>query len=494
MVKKITASFLATLFMISAMPFFNSISATAMTDGNFTFTVYDEKATVRGCLATVYGEITIPDTLGGYPVVAIGSSAFDNYKELTGVVIPDSVTMIDGGAFQNCTGIKRVVLPKKISEISSSAFANCSSLEEITLPETVTSINSGAFEGCASLKGIKIPENVTYIGSSAFSGCISLKEINIPQQLKEINNDVFSNCRSLEKIDFVNITYIGQSSFENCKALKEIYIPQYIKYIYDNAFIGCSGIEKITVSSKNNVYHSFQNCFISTVNKKLIFGCKNSIIPDNGSVNKIGSYAFYGCTDLEKITLPDKINEIGEYAFAYCKNLTDLIVKSDVNCPYGWYNTVFSENIKMTITCFENSDLWNYAKRNNIPCKSYYALDPAKIQLIGATKLLVAEENNTEYSVDRKNWQSEPLFTDLQPTTVYNVYKRNSDDNSKLGEPIQIETDEIDNLDGMKNSQKLVYVRKALLLCENRMSADVNNDFSVDIIDLIALKKQLCND
>lgn len=493
MVKKITASFLATLFMISAMPFFNSISATAMTDGNFTFTVYDEKATVRGCLATVYGEITIPNTLGGYPVVAIGGSAFDNYKELTGVVIPDSVTMIDGCAFQNCTGIKRVVLPKKINEISGSAFANCSSLEEITLPETVTSISSCAFQNCTSLKGIKIPENVTYIGSSAFSGCISLKEINIPQQLKEINYDVFSNCRSLEKIDFVNITYIGQSSFGNCKALKEIYIPQYVEHVSNTAFMGCGGIEKITVSSKNNVYHSFQNCLISTVDKVLILGCKNSIIPDNGSVNKIGSYAFYGCTGLEKITLPDKINVIDIYAFAYCENLTDLTVKSNVY-DYNTFHTCFLKSKKLTITCLENSALWNYAKRNNIPCKPYYALDPAKIQLIGATKLLVAEENNTEYSVDCKNWQSEPLFTDLQPTTVYNVYKRNSDDTSKLGEPIQIETDEIDNLDGMKSSQKLVYVRKALLLCENRMSADVNNDFSVDIIDLIALKKQLCND
>ncbi len=48
------------------------------------------------------GEVSIPATLGGYPVFSIGNSAFEDCTSLTGVTIPSSVTSIGDRAFYNC--------------------------------------------------------------------------------------------------------------------------------------------------------------------------------------------------------------------------------------------------------------------------------------------------------------------------------------------------------------------------------------------------------
>ena len=61
----------------------------------------------------------------------------------------------------------------------------------------------------------------------------------------------------------------------------------------------------------------------------VITGCKylyctklaDITIPDN-IIEGIGSYAFYGCTSLVNLKLPDKITIIEPYAFCNCENLT----------------------------------------------------------------------------------------------------------------------------------------------------------------------------
>ena len=82
----------------------------------------------------------------------------------------------------------------------------------------------------------------------------------------------------------------------------------------------------------------------------MIVGCKNSTIPDDGSVTSIGEYAFYGCDDLTSITIPNSVTSIGDWAFAYCDDLTSVrfdgtvaewnaITKGDVWC----WNSPFTE-------------------------------------------------------------------------------------------------------------------------------------------------------
>ena len=51
---------------------------------------------------------------------------------------------------------------------------------------------------------------------------------------------------------------------------------------------------------------------------------------DGKSVTGIGGAAFYGCTSLASITLPDSVTSIGDWAVAYCSSLTSITLPDGV--------------------------------------------------------------------------------------------------------------------------------------------------------------------
>ena len=67
----------------------------------------------------------------------------------------------------------------------------------------------------------------------------------------------------------------------------------------------------------------------------MIAGCKNSIIPTDGSVTSIGDYAFRGCTGLTSITIPDSVKSIGDWALYGCTGLTSITIPDSVT-SIGW--------------------------------------------------------------------------------------------------------------------------------------------------------------
>lgn len=117
------------------------------------------------------------------------------------------------------------------------------------------------------------------------------------------------------------VTRIGERAFADTDRLTGVSIPSSIKNIGEAAFANTPSLTEITVDDRNPVYHSVDNCLIETASKTLIAGCKNSIIPDDGSVISIADYAFSGCTGLTSITIPDSVTSIGDSAFANCTSL-----------------------------------------------------------------------------------------------------------------------------------------------------------------------------
>ncbi len=78
------------------------------------YTVSDGKASHGGVgypnpsvTRATAGSITIPSSLGGYPVTAIGDAAFWHCGGLTDVTIPDSVTNIAAWAMMDGDGAGR---------------------------------------------------------------------------------------------------------------------------------------------------------------------------------------------------------------------------------------------------------------------------------------------------------------------------------------------------------------------------------------------------
>ena len=196
-----------------------SPSAFAFTDGDYTYSVSGGNATITGYTGPG-GAITIPATLGTFPVVAIGDYAFSENTTLTSVTIGNSVTSIGNYAFAICTSLTSVTIPNSVTSIGAGAFISCSSLTSITIPNSVTSISVYTFASCSGLTSVTIPNSVTSIGDAAFGFCTGLTSVTIGNSVTSIGVEAFYNCSSLTSVTIPNgVTSIGAAAFQYCYGL-----------------------------------------------------------------------------------------------------------------------------------------------------------------------------------------------------------------------------------------------------------------------------------
>lgn len=138
---------------------------------------------------------------------------------------------------------------------------------------------------------------------------------------------------------------IHMLAFQDCQdQLREITIPASIVEIGTDAFVGCSNLERIVVEDGNTIYDSREQCnaIIQTNSNTLIVGCRNSFIPN--TVTTIGSNAFKW-SSIETITIPSSVTMIGKEAFANCEKL--LWVTFD-NCPAAILESAFEGCSELT--------------------------------------------------------------------------------------------------------------------------------------------------
>ena len=246
--------------------------------------------------------LTIPETIDGYPIIAIGSNVFKNRTGLKTVIMHDNIQSIGGSAFAGCTGLSNLTLSSGLLTIEGSAFSGCTSLTVLEMPDTVTSIGNFAFYNCTSLRSVYLSKSLTSIGGSAFQNCNALTKIEIPKSLEETYDayggdhgwayGAFYGCENLTNITFEEgTTRIAQGLFANLPSLVSIVIPDTVTSIDHNAFNSCTNLRSV----------SFSNSLIT-----------------------IGSSAFAGCTSLTSVQLPDTVETIENFAFYNCTALNDL--------------------------------------------------------------------------------------------------------------------------------------------------------------------------
>lgn len=277
--RKCSFSLKAVLMLVLLMSVLSvaASAATVYTDGNFKYTLSDSKATVTGYVEEINGVLSIPETLGGYPVTAVGENAFTE-----------------------CMGITHLVLPDTCTLIGKKAFLRCESLESIDLPEGLKTVGYQSFHSCTSLKSVTIPDSVTRFAYSPFGNCTALEEI------------VFSPDSLLE--------IVGEDAFFNCTSLKSFTLPKNVNTEYEGMFRSCTSLESVTINAE-----------LPSIPMYMFEGCKNlkSVTFEEGSkVTAVCKRAFSGCELLSSITLPESIETIDTLAFEKCNMLSDVKIKS----------------------------------------------------------------------------------------------------------------------------------------------------------------------
>ena len=169
------------------------LTVPGMVEAQYNYTTINGTVTITGYYGPG-GALTIPSTIIGQPVTGIGAGVFLNCP-LTSVVIPDTVTNIDGGAgsgtFQNCP-LTNVTFSTNLISIGAYAFVGDVYLTSITIPNSVRHIAELAFSSCNGLTNVIVPSSVTSLGDYAFWGCKSLTSAYFQGDAPSANSTVFN--------------------------------------------------------------------------------------------------------------------------------------------------------------------------------------------------------------------------------------------------------------------------------------------------------------
>lgn len=498
-----------------------------------------------------------------YGMKGIGPFAFFDCSELETVNIPNSVTDISNGVFGGCSSLRNIDIPFGVKKIGNSAFYKCSSLMDINIPNGITSIEASAFYGCSSLEKVDVPASVTSIGNSAFSCCTNLINVNIPDGIENINNHTFAWCSSLKEINIPNsvtsigeeafwgctnltnttipdsVTSIGALAFNRCSSLTSIYIPNSVTSIGTYAFSNCASLERIDVS-ENNQYYSSTNGLLFNYDKTELIACPaNSKITSYrilDGVKQIDGEAFYGCVNLEDITMPSSIIEIGDFAFNDCTNLKKIYFEGDAPYTFGTgINDVCFKNVTAT-AYYPKDSYWVKTKLQNYggditwvpydPNVPIIASTSKKLKSIslsssqntvkdtGISTVTAEYDNmvtNTDYIIAVvKDANAEDI---LSADNLLYIDQFTSDNEGKISVLLPVSSDVKDyefvlfgpektalkgdvNSDGKVGIDDVTYIQKYLAnlaeFTEEQMAlADVNKDGEVNIDDATLIQKHL---
>ena len=215
-------------------------------------------------------------------------------------------------AFCNCSALTSVAIGGNIQTIPAYAFSGCTKLTSVTISDSVESIEESAFFGCSGLTSITIPDSVTNIGQGVFSGCTSLRNIRIPF--------VGGSRKTANDTHQYPFGYIfGTSSYTGGAATNQTYYGSSTSTTTNTVYYIPSSLRSVIVTGGNILYGAFYNCSNLT----------SVTIPD--SVISIGDSAFSGCSGLTSVIIPDSVTSVGNSAFSSCFRMTSVFWNA-TNC------------------------------------------------------------------------------------------------------------------------------------------------------------------
>ncbi len=393
-----------------------SIVAWAFTyDGlNYNIVDADELTCEVGNNSNASGDIVIPEQVyndedgNTYTVIGVNSSAFE-CSYATSIVIPNTVTYIKGLAFNSCCDLVTITLGSSIETIAGGAFTYDEMLEEIyslnPIPPTleeyfvnevtryytfedvpldicVLYVPEGSMEAYASAEVWNHLQNIVELAGDITIETTAVTDITNTtavlhgivsagsEEIKEQGFQYWSDTNNVQSIIATEVSDNGEisSTVQKLSPATEYTFRAYITtesgtlygermtftttnydfceegiyyyklsnstvavqyFYYASADNGVAYEGELTIPE--TVTHEGTTYRVTTINEYAFYECSNLTkvtIPE--SVTDIGPYSFYNCTSLEEATFPNTVSTIWDYTFYGCTNLKEANISSSI--------------------------------------------------------------------------------------------------------------------------------------------------------------------
>jgi hypothetical protein len=307
----------------------------------------------------------------GTAMTTLTDRTFINCRKLKDVTLRGTTSTLGKSIFEGCTSLTNVFLPEGVSTISQQAFKGCTGIYEIynlnNTPQTITAnvfegltlskINlyvpptrKSAYEAKDVWKNFNVKESKAVVGGLCYmvnpatkTATLTFDEL-IPMPYAGLSGKVTVPASIIYNNVSYDVTEIGNYAFLGNTTITEIVLPEGIKTIGADCFERMTKLTKVNIpqtvesifrfeSSGNGITQNesnyrgglliIDNCLLKV--KKELTGQVD--VPEGTRL--VAGYAFSGCKELTRISLPKTVTEVGPYAFESCKQL------GEINLPKG---------------------------------------------------------------------------------------------------------------------------------------------------------------
>lgn len=324
------------------------------------------------------GKLVIPASVNGTSVTRIADGAFSGCKDITEVLLPESITSVGANAFTDTaflnnqtnvdvkyagnaavwvkTTAPNITIKDGTTVLADKLFVLCEDkLKTVSLPDTIKYLGNSTFSGCKNLQTVNIPNGVKEIGSGDFYGCTSLTNVTIPNSVTSVGNYAFAES-GITTADLSSVTRIGKGAFKDSKQLKSA-IP-YTETSDDTSFDsteeessesdGSENATEVSVVTASDVSNRkyveigglafagtpYYESLPEPVKYfgSVLIGCDSNaetVVCKDGTT-AIADMAFVGCKNLKTVTIPESVKTIGEDAFFNCTALNSVTISDGV--------------------------------------------------------------------------------------------------------------------------------------------------------------------
>ncbi len=213
----------------------------------------------------------------------------------------------------------------------------------------VTSMANSAFADCNRLTSIVLPQTLRNLGREAFLQCTNLTSCIIPDStITEIPFEAFLKAGLVEFRVPEGVTYIEQRSFEQMPNLQRVQLANSVQKVSPWAFYILDALQDPIYNDSMFVLMpmNYQGTYT---------------IPTG--IQTICSSAFYGCTKITSLTIPEGVKRIEHYGLMFSLNAVIKTLHLPASLEYVTPGAIFGGSLRKISVAEGNT---HYTTWNNM--------------------------------------------------------------------------------------------------------------------------------